>query len=1122
MGEQVFNSPGVKAQEIDLSGPKATQAEGTPAGVIGTSRKGRAFVPVTMPNFSQFIAKFGDIESKEPYKFGPLAVRQWFNNGARAGTYVRVLGAGDGLKRVASGKNAGRVNRAGWVVGDAQVQDNGVIGVNKYAGAAPSAVPTAGGYGALGRTYFLGCFMSESNADGQSTYLREAGIIDLSTGNGFETATTITGSKPILRGVLFAASGVSPSLSGGMHQGNDVRSSNSIYIRQTHAYQGFTGSDNSFGQGFNSAVHAGLPDTNAGGWLGDVDKSINGGDKFVLLLNGMPNNEEFNNVLTCSFDPREDAYFPKVLNTDPDNFEKAGHYLYTHYDIDPTFAVVTASYSALSGSDQVNADAGAGGHIKGNLDAGGGAQTAFLVTSSLSRNSGSADPGAIDVVGSSYLGGTIYGCPNYEGFEDRYQAAFSPFVISQDLGDGPVNLFKIHAISDGVGGYDANSATGDLPPERIKISIRNIKKSTSTDPSKKYGSFDLEIRDIKDHDNKKSVFEKWTNLNLDPSSENYVARRIGDTHMYWDWDRAESEQKLVVEGKYPNMSNHIRIEMDSDADEGIQGLDPKALPVGFRGFHHLVTSGSNIFVGATGSLSRVGNTTAGADTVGVTPFALSEMVEPPVPYRRSLSRTRGASTYADTDLYWGVQVTRQTDLDEPNKSQVFNDSILSYTKYFPMNATLFAKAWAGDNAGASDKGGTVLDSDRFNNNMFTLERVQVVTASLANVDLPDALEWAAARYRRDGVLANLTKSNGTWQTGRFLDVEKDFGDSTTQAYLKFSFFLQGGFNGLNIFDKEKSEMSDLACRREFDDATNQGGVNGPTIKAYRRAIDILEEKADADIKLLAIPGLRHQTVTDYAIDSTEDRFDAMYIMDVEEKDSADTFITGSDQIVDVTNTVRRFQDRNLDSSFAAAYFPDVRLRDNASATDIKVPPTVAVLGALSLNDNIGHPWLAPAGFTRGALSDVIDVAVQLNTTNMDTLYQSDINPIATFPTAPNPMVYGQKTLLRAQSALDRVNVRRLLIEIRRRVRAIANRILFEPNQASTLAKFSAAVIPVLNQIQQQQGLDRFKVQIDTSTTTQADIENNTIRGKIFLQPTRSVEFIGLDFVVTNTIDDDML
>jgi phage tail sheath protein FI len=176
---------------------------------------------------------------------------------------------------------------------------------------------------------------------------------------------------------------------------------------------------------------------------------------------------------------------------------------------------------------------------------------------------------------------------------------------------------------------------------------------------------------------------------------------------------------------------------------------------------------------------------------------------------------------------------------------------------------------------------------------------------------------------------------------------------------------------------------------------------------------------------------------------------------------------------------------------------------------------VAVLGAFSLNDRIGFPWFAPAGFTRGALSTVLETQVKLNQDNLDTLYSADINPITTFPGNANPVVFGQKTLQAAQSALDRVNVRRLLIDIRRKVRQVANNFIFEPNRAATLSAFSSQVTPILASVQAQQGLDRFSVRIDTTTTTQADVENNTIRGKIFLQPTRSVEFISLDFVVTN-------
>jgi phage tail sheath protein FI len=460
-----------------------------------------------------------------------------------------------------------------------------------------------------------------------------------------------------------------------------------------------------------------------------------------------------------------------------------------------------------------------------------------------------------------------------------------------------------------------------------------------------------------------------------------------------------------------------------------------------------------------------------------------------------------------------VQFEVKDSIDEPNKNQKIDESLRSHTRYFPSMQESYQNAWVGDNAGIADSSGIVLDSDRFNNGLFTLENIQVVTNSS---DLPDPLRWGAASYRRDGVKSgSLQDADGTvYSNTRVLDPSKDFKHLPTRKYLKFSLFMQGGFDGLNMFDKEKFTLSDTAARREMTDSSAQGGKEGPTVATYRKAIDVMEEKSDVDIQLLAIPDQRHEAITDYAIDSVESRFDALFIMDVEEKDNVDAYITGSTQIPNVSNTVTRFNARNLDSSFAAAYYPDVVMVDPVTNTNIVCPPSVAVLGAFSRNDAVAHPWYAPAGFSRGSLN-VIESQVKLNRSNLDTLYEADINPITSFPQSAGVIVFGQKTLLAAQSSLDRVNVRRLLIDIRRKVRKVANTILFEPNRAATLARFSAAVSPILTRIQQQQGLDRFKVQIDTSTTTQSDVENNTVRGKIFLQPTRAVEFIALDFVVTN-------
>jgi len=1111
MGEQVFRSAGVKAQEIDLTGPKPTVPSGIPAGVIGTARKGPAFVPVTVPNFDEFITRFGDTDGE---LFAPLALRAWFNNGSRSGTFLRVLGAGDGKRRVltatTANPNTGRVNRAGFISGQEIVQDNGTVGNNPYAGTVADGHTGGGGYGLEGRTFMFGCFMSESSP--LSTYLREAGITEGNLGNGWNSPPTtvalggiVTGSKPILRGILMTASGVIAALSGDGHINNTPLTSHAArYTLDGASMHGATFTTATFGQ---------YSTDNGGGFCGDVAKDTNNNGQFVVLLNGHSPSAAYPAVITASFLPNEPGYFANVMNTDPLKTEQAGHLLYAHWNVYPAYAGITGSHSALSGTGvgQPQSSAEPGGNKPPGRD------IAFMVTASVARNSGSINDALVTT--------DAFGVPNYDGFEDRYQAAFSPYVTSQDMGDGAQSLFRFVALSDGVGNYAPTNL--DVPPERMKLSIYNIKKSKSTKPGdSQYGTFDLLIRDLHDNDKNILAFEKFTNLNLNPASENYIARRIGDQYMYYEFDRDPVAQKLTMAGKFPNKSTLVRVEMDPTVDQGAAGISPAALPVGFRGMFHLQTSGTGIITATSGSglsytPSVPGTTWRPTNWIDKL-SALSSIVQPPIPYRRNLGVTQAITTIADTDLYWGLQTTKQISLNEPNKSLVHDESVDSWSKYFPMYNTNFPNPWVGNNPSAADKAGAVVDCDRFNNNRFTLERVQVATSTLANVDLPDPLEWGVASYRRAGILADLTKSDGTIQVGRFLNVEKDFGDSSTQKYLKFNFMMQGGFDGLNILERENFKMTNLSVRREFDDA-NQGGLDGSSLQAYRTAVDILGERADADIQLMTIPGIRHQSITDYAIDAIENRFDAFYIMDIEQKDAQDTFVTSSaKQFVDVGTTTRRFQDRNLDTSFAAAYFPDLILNDAGTNTLLAVPPSVGVLGAFALNDTLGHPWFAPAGFTRGALASVDELDVQLNQNNLDNLYSADINPITSFPDTGGPKVYGQKTLLKAQSSLDRVNVRRLLIEVRRRVRRVGDTILFEPNRAETLARFEAAVNPILKQIQQQQGVTRFKVQIDTTTTTQADIENNTIRGKIFLQPTKAIEFIALDFVITNTINADAL
>jgi len=1022
MAELTFKSPGVSTREIDLSGPTKAAPTGTPAGVIGTADQGRAFVPITVATFADFVAEFGNTDG---VKFGPMAMRQWLNY-AKAGTYLRLLGAGDGKKR----NSGGDVTNAGFTVGAQEAKANGLIGPNAYAG---STVAGAGNAGVLGRTHLLGVIMEES---GSSAAFTDAGLGTV---------------QPILRGVVMVPSGVVCALS----------ASRSTVTNNTPL-----GSPSANNYAAGSSFGTGGAD-NAGSSNGAVNLA-GGRQEFVMLLNGHTHTDAYPTIITASFDPNVPNYFANVLNTDPTKLQNAGHYLYAHWDVYPAIAYPTGSSLVSS----TYAAATAGGTVS-NED------IAFLMTSSISR-----------------ANSTDANVPDFDSYKDRFRTAVSPYVISQKYGGKNNNLFRIHALDDG--------AIGNT---RVKISIENIVKSTNV--NQPFGAFDLLVRDYNDSDTEPVVIEKFSKLSLDPGSDRYVARQIGDYHLYYDFDKRVGSQKLILEGAYPNKSNYIRVETNTQLDKG--KLPADCLPVGFRGPQHLVTSGSSIFGQPGDSATPLLNSSVA-----------SRLVQYPVPYRATVSKNVTPKKALAAELYWGVQFEVKDLVAEPNKNVKLDPSIKHYSTYFANYSQSGRKAMVGNNEGTADSSGTVLDADKFNNNLFSLENIQVCTTT-DSTPVADSKQWAAAVYRRSGVAASsIPDIDGTARTlnasggSRLLSVANDFGLSSARRFLKFSFIVQGGFDGVNIFNNEKAKFSNIAVTKEMADVTLQGGVTGPTVAAYRKAMDVLAERSDVDIQLLAVPGIRHKSVSDYVIQSVEERFDAMYIMDIENKDTYNEVVTGSAQLTSVTNTVNTFSGRNLDSSFAAAYFPDVIMTDVGTSTNVQVPPSVAVLGAFALNDSVAYPWFAPAGFTRGALKNVLESQVKLSRANLDALYDVDINPITAFPqTKGEVVVFGQKTLLAAQSALDRVNVRRLLIEIRRQVRAIGDTFLFEPNRESTLARFSAAVNPVLARIQAQQGLDRFKVQIDTTTTTQADVENNTVRGKIFLQPTRSVEFISLDFVVTN-------
>ena len=264
-------------------------------------------------------------------------------------------------------------------------------------------------------------------------------------------------------------------------------------------------------------------------------------------------------------------------------------------------------------------------------------------------------------------------------------------------------------------------------------------------------------------------------------------------------------------------------------------------------------------------------------------------------------------------------------------------------------------------------------------------------------------------------------------------------------------------------------------------------------------LDLLANADDYRFNLLAVPGLTdasHSSQITKAISNAQTRGDHMVI--------ADLVNYGSTLAGVKTEAAGR------DTSYAASYWPWLRTIDPDSGENVWVPASVMIPGVYAFNDNSTDPWFAPAGINRGGLGTVISAERKLSATNRDELYAANVNPIATFP-GTGVVVYGQKTLQKKSSALDRVNVRRLLIELKGYISQVALNLVFEQNTAATRNNFLAQVNPYLESVQQRQGLYAFRVIMDDSNNTPDVIDRNQLVGQIYIQPTRTAEFIYLDF-----------
>ena len=1051
MSELTYSSAGVGTREIDLSQPSRLGPQGIPACVIGTSLRGPAFVPVTIGDFKEFVAQFGESDGE---KYAPLAVNEWLKN-AQSLTFVRTLGVGTGT---------GADITAGFVAGDAlPVTSTGLV----TAGTAKNNYATGT---SAGTSHLISAYMTDTAG---SAVLADAGVTETiyeTTATAAATATIVTVPEAGLvdtkdftlidaagvTTVYNISTGLTTSGNGGAYTpgGTDglgpvgtitigmagtstaatvrdeiitrinagtaigftatASGDNVLVTQNTSGVAGnttITEPDGSTGLTFPTAFSGGVSSTCAlvaravvmipygvtmtVGSYTDATKTSD-----MTLNTYVPSGDAATVVptaITFSLDPTSAYYIANVLNTDPLLIEEKGHLLYTHYEIDENQAAVAPVGATL---------------------------TEMIVTEDVGADA------------------------KYKTFEQRFNHAKTPWVKSQSFGSDKFKLFKVHALSD-----------GEFENSNIKISIINLRY----DKNGSFGTFDLVVRDFNDTDAGQKQIERFSSLNLDPTSSNFISKKIGDKRTFFNFDNPT--QQLQTSGTYDNVSKYIRIEVSDDVSQS--QIPVNAVPFGHEAYEEMIVSVAP---------GNIDGTVVAAKNL-------------PTPYRQNVAVGLLLSKKSYSKLHWGVQFSKVQDVAEPNALLAQSSIVKNLVKFLP-NGTL--------NTIVSRTG-----------HEFSLENIEVNVKDLAGDATERAIDWKESNYRYDAVLDDATSVT------RFL-LASDITGSTNSSYAKFTMLMQGGFDGTNIFREQKAKMQNAATVWEMEDASNQGGTSGPTVVSYRKALDVITSKSDVEIQILAVPGIRHSAVTQYAIDAVESRFDALFIADILEKDSNNETKLLDSQITDVGFTIAQFISEGFDSSFAAAYFPDVIMTDPITKTQMNVPPSVAVLGAMALNDSLAHPWYAPAGFTRGALKSVEDTLASFSRANLDSLYEAKINPITSFP-GTEVVIWGQKTMLQAASSLDRVNVRRLLITIRRSVKNIALGFLFEPNRSETLAAFEAKVNPLLQSIQEKSGLDRYKVKIDTETTTQMDVENNTLRGKIYIQPTKTAEFISLDFVVSNTL-----
>ena len=605
--------------------------------------------------------------------------------------------------------------------------------------------------------------------------------------------------------------------------------------------------------------------------------------------------------------------------------------------------------------------------------------------------------------------------------------AATPWIISQKIAPWQsgssvptrFELFRVLTLDDGT-----NTNT------QFKVQIENIKLSGHVAGSD-WGTFTLTLRQYSDTDKRPVIVEQFNNLNLDPDSSNFIARRIGDRYNY-----INNNGKILEFGTYSNNSKNIRIEMSQN------NYPVSALPYGFEAF-------------ITPTNGSMGHWTPTMKYTKASVYGLSPGKFP------SGITFDDAPTGADAEL-----------------------TSLYPTSSVNVGASADNKQYFAPIPSFNSNGGAYQSIGR--NQIFALDN---------DYDLYGV-----------GVGSYLTPDTANFDGNAIPTAYDAVNENTYIKMRKFILGFQGGFDG-------QSPTIPINIGGDITPGNTQGldctTVSSAGSVAYNQAIAALGNADEFDINLIVVPGIiyqHHSYVTTLVVDMCEARGDCFYIMDLYSDDGNPS----SGQIDLVVSQAAQF-----DTNYAAAYYPWIKILDTFNNKIVTVPPSVVLPAVYAANDKVAAEWFAPAGLNRGGIPIAVQVTDRTTHSERDTLYEGKVNPIAAFP-GSGIAVWGQKTLQNSNSALNRINVRRLLINIKKFFSSTSKYLVFEQNVASTRNKFLSIVNPYLESVQQRSGLYAFFVKMDETINTPDIIDQNILYGQIYLKPTRTAEFIVLDFNILPT------